>query len=199
MRVCARVCVPRPSCANLCTLYYLVFFKYPFEWALSRHATRFFSHALCTVPLHIFIYYPVFQDQNECQIGSGERQRGIAADVGVSRGWETGGLRLNGRDRSEQDGFGSCFVTDSTGHRMRKRSGIRSFLPSLSTASSSPTGGTSHRGLQTGLKNPCSGTVLVWTESSYHLGESMAKIQLLTPDAVSKQLQSVFNNKLTVE
>lgn len=67
-----------------------------------------FCHALCTVPLHICIYCCVFQDQNEWQIGSSTSQRDITAVVGVSRGPETGGMCLNGRDRSEQGGFCSC-------------------------------------------------------------------------------------------
>lgn len=134
---CVRVFVLVPSCENLCTLYYLIFFKYPFEWALSRHATRFFSHALCTVPLHIFIYYCVFQDQNECQIGSGESQLDITADVGVSRGCEMGGVSLSGRNGSQQDGFCSCFVPDSPGHPMRKRYGINKIFPN-STISCAP-------------------------------------------------------------
>lgn len=51
----------------------------PFEWGSGSMPPALF--ALRTVPLHIFIYYYVFQDQNEWQIGSTEIN---IAEVGVS-------------------------------------------------------------------------------------------------------------------
>lgn len=61
----------------------------PIRVGHGLHATRSFCHAVCTVPLHIFIYYCVFQDQNEWQIGSSKIN--IAVEVGVSWGDQRGG------------------------------------------------------------------------------------------------------------
>lgn len=82
--VCAKHACVRKSVHAL--LSHLL--QVPLWVGFSLDATRSFCHALCAVPLHIFIYYCVFQDQNEWQMGSGEIE--IAAEVGVSWGHEDG-------------------------------------------------------------------------------------------------------------
>ncbi len=89
--VCICVCVFVPSipvCVQICARFII---SSSSSTPLSEvHTNSFFCHALCTVSLHIFIYYCVFQDQNEWQIDSSEIN--IAAEVGVSLGRETGGM-----------------------------------------------------------------------------------------------------------
>lgn len=100
LSVCARhACVCKAVHALLSHLL-----QVPLWVGFSLHATHSFCHALCTVPLHIFIYYCVFQDQNEWQIGSSEIN--IAAEVGVSWGRQTG--TVSERNRSYQGRFCSC-------------------------------------------------------------------------------------------
>lgn len=105
--------------AHLSTLYYLVCFKYPFEWVSLVMPPAHFCHALCTVPLHIFIYDCVFQDQNEWQIGFSEIN--IAAEVGAS--WSCLPGRVSEWKRLYQSRFCSCLsaAPQVTEWRLRKQ------------------------------------------------------------------------------
>ena len=71
--VCVCVCVCQERlCVQICARSIILSSSStPLSGAQSsRHPLV--CHALCTLPLHIFIYYWVFQDQNEWQIGSSE-------------------------------------------------------------------------------------------------------------------------------